>query len=239
MTIDGDVSVRMMSEQGNRGLDDSRLLPEWFAVGWSREVEAGGLLARRMLGRDLVLWRSSDPGGGLHCWLDLCVHRGAKLSLGIIQKQSSGKDEAGDCLVCPYHGWKYAASGSALRFLRILGLTPPAKARAQVFQVRERYGVIWVCFGADAGELPKFPIAEDAGFRVMLAGPYRFRALGPRLIENFWMWRIWGLFTRDCWAIRSGARLRIMRLEWVREGRLGERFAYGSRTRMGRARGRM
>jgi phenylpropionate dioxygenase-like ring-hydroxylating dioxygenase large terminal subunit len=33
--------------------------------------------------------------------------------------------------------------------------------------------------------LPGFPIAEDPEFRVLLAGPYRFRALGPRLIENF------------------------------------------------------
>jgi phenylpropionate dioxygenase-like ring-hydroxylating dioxygenase large terminal subunit len=180
MTIGGEVSA-----QGNRGLDDPRLLREWFAVGWSREVEAGGLLARRILGRDLVLWRSSDPDGGLHCWLDLCVHRGAKLSLGIIQKQAGGKDEAGDCLVCPYHGWRYAASGQCVGIPAHPKLTPPAKARARVFQVQERYGVIWTCLGADAGDLPEFPIAEDAGFRVMLAGPYRFRALGPRLIENF------------------------------------------------------
>jgi phenylpropionate dioxygenase-like ring-hydroxylating dioxygenase large terminal subunit len=63
-------------------------------------------------------------------------------------------------------------------------MTPPAKARAQTFAVRERYGVIWVCFGEPAGDLPDFPIAEQPEFRIMLAGPYRFRALGPRLIEN-------------------------------------------------------
>jgi len=50
--------------------------------------------------------------------------------------------------------------------------------------VQERFGAIWVCFGSPAGSLPEFPIAEAPGFRVLLAGPYRFRALGPRLIEN-------------------------------------------------------
>ena len=165
-----------------RGLSDPRLLPEWFAVGWSREVAAGGLLARRIMGRDLVLWRSAHEGevaDGLHCWLDLCVHRGAKLSLGIYQNHGGR-----DCLVCPYHGWRYGASGQCVSIPAHPGLTPPARARAQVFQVWERFGVIWACFGADAGPLPEFPVAEESGFRVLLAGPYRFRALGPRLIEN-------------------------------------------------------
>jgi phenylpropionate dioxygenase-like ring-hydroxylating dioxygenase large terminal subunit len=168
---------------GTKGLlSDPRLLAEWFAVAWSREVGSGGLLARRILGRDLVLWRSSHEGDGadgLHCWQDLCVHRGAKLSLGILQNHAGQ-----DCLVCPYHGWRYAASGQCVSIPAHPGLTPPTKARAQVFQIRERFGVIWVCLGQDAGPLPEFPVAEEAGFRVLLAGSYRFRALGPRLIEN-------------------------------------------------------
>lgn len=163
----------------SENLRDPRLLSEWLAVGWSREVAAGCTLPRRVLGRDLVLWRASD--GELHCWLDLCIHRGAKLSLGVIQ--TTGLDR-GDCLVCPYHGWKYAASGQCIAIPAHPGLTPPAKARAQTFQVRERFGVIWVCLGEPAAGVPSFPIAGDADFRVLLAGPYRFRALGPRLIEN-------------------------------------------------------
>ena len=160
--------------------NDPQLLSEWFAIGWSREVGPGEKLARRALNRDLVLWRSSC--GTLHCWLDLCIHRGAKLSLGIIQH--SPKEGAGDCLVCSYHGWKYAESGQCVAIPAQPDLEPPAKARAQSFLVRERYGAIWVCFGEPAAELPDFPICEEAGFRALLAGPYRFRALGPRLIEN-------------------------------------------------------
>jgi phenylpropionate dioxygenase-like ring-hydroxylating dioxygenase large terminal subunit len=158
-------------------LDDPRLLSAWLAVAWSREVETGAKMARRIMARDLVLWRSSE--GTLHCWLDLCIHRGARLSLGTIQTNAGQ-----ECLACPYHGWRYAASGQCVSIPAHPGLMPPVKARAQTFAVRERYGVIWVCFGEPAADVPEFPLAEEAGFRVLLAGPYRFRALGPRLIEN-------------------------------------------------------
>src|SRR5271168_564700 len=166
-----------MSVSGVNGLDDLRLMGEWFAIGWSRDVAPGKIVARRAMGRDLVLWRSSGEDGGLQCWLDLCIHRGAKLSLGVIQQNSCGEDN-GECLVCPYHGWQYAASGQCVGIPAQPGLKPPLKARAQSFQVRERYGAIWVCFGEPGGDLPEFGILEDAEFRVMLAGPYRFRALG-------------------------------------------------------------
>ena len=203
---------------------DPLLLREWFAVGWSSEVVPGALLARRALGRDVVLWRSGD--GEAHCWLDLCVHRGAKLSLGRVERsrfpsgmterkaraeadsvtgrtdrkaeeadsligigERNRSDADEDCLVCPYHGWRYGESGQCVGIPAQPGLAPPAKARAEVFEVCERFGAIWVCFGAGrgagAGAMPEFPAAEDASFRMMAAGPYRFRALGPRLIENF------------------------------------------------------
>jgi phenylpropionate dioxygenase-like ring-hydroxylating dioxygenase large terminal subunit len=63
---------------------------------------------------------------------------------------------------------------------------PPAKARAEVFGVQERYGVIFVALDPETpvAKLPDFAIAEDAGFRTVLAGPYRFKALGPRVVEN-------------------------------------------------------
>ena len=38
--------------------------------------------------------------------------------------------------------------------------------------------------GNPGGSLAEFPIAEESGFRTVLAGPYRFTAQGPRVIEN-------------------------------------------------------
>ena len=169
----------------NVHLDDPLLLREWFLVAWSSEIEQGKTLARRALGRELVLWRSSE---GLHCWLDLCIHRGAKLSLGTVRTASAGSDpvqnDSRECLVCPYHAWEYAPSGQCVRIPAHPEMTPPAKARAQVFAVRERYGAVWVCLGEPQTEVPEFAFAEMPGFRTIPAGPYVFRALGPRVIEN-------------------------------------------------------
>jgi phenylpropionate dioxygenase-like ring-hydroxylating dioxygenase large terminal subunit len=67
-------------------------------------------------------------------------------------------------------------------------LPPPAKARAEVYRARERYGMVWVCLSPGrieaAGDLPEFAYADQPGFRTVLAGPYRFAAKGPRVIEN-------------------------------------------------------
>jgi len=157
-------------------LGDPALEREWLAIAWSREIEPGNLLARRVLGTDVVLWRS---GEGLRCWRDLCIHRGAKLSLGKVRARAGG-----DCVVCPYHAWEYAATGECVRIPAHPEMTPPAKARAETWNVRERYGVVWVAKGEPAGEAPEFAPAETAGFRTILAGPYRFRAQGPRVVEN-------------------------------------------------------
>ena len=158
-------------------LDDPVLLGEWFLVAWADEIAQWQKVARRALGRDLLLWRSSE---GLRCWLDLCIHRGAKLSLGTIRAAG----ERGECLVCPYHAWEYAPSGQCVRIPAHPGFTPPAKARAQAFTALERYGAVWVCIGEPNGEPPRFAFAEAPGFRTIPAGPYIFRALGPRVIEN-------------------------------------------------------
>ncbi len=154
------------------GLDDPRLIGEWFAVAWSREVEPGRLLARRLMGRDVVLWRSPQA---IHCWRDLCIHRGAQLSLGRLR---------GDRLVCPYHAWEYNSGGQCVHIPSQPGQPPPAKARAQTYHARERYGIVWVCLGEPLSDLPAFAYGDDPAFRLILAGPYSFRAKGPRVIEN-------------------------------------------------------
>ncbi len=169
---------QVAGDQAASALDDPLLLREWFLVAWSDEVAPGRTLGRRLLGRDLVLWRSR---AGVHCWLDLCVHRGAKLSLGMVR---SCDEKASECLVCPYHAWEYAPTGACVRIPAHPNQAPPLKARAQVFHAAERYGGIWVCLGEPAGGVPDFAVAEADGFRTVTAGPYRFRALGPRVIEN-------------------------------------------------------
>lgn len=158
-------------------LDDMVLHNQWFVVAQSSEVPAERPVARRLLAGDVVLWREA---GEIHAWQDLCIHRGAKLSLGAVRGTAQG-----ECLVCPYHAWQYNGSGKCVHIPAQPDRVPPVKARANVFHAKERYGLIWVCVGEPAGGVPDFPLAEDSGFRAFVCGPYAFEAKGPRLIENF------------------------------------------------------
>ncbi|MGD1211614.1 MAG: aromatic ring-hydroxylating dioxygenase subunit alpha [Candidatus Acidiferrales bacterium] len=158
-------------------LSDPLLLNDWLAVAWSSSVQPGKLVPARVLGNDLVLWRGD---GGLHAWRDLCIHRGAKLSLGRISRK-----ENADCVACPYHGWEYGATGECVRIPAHPDQPPPLRARVETFAAREKYGLVWVCLGTAHGDVPLFPEGETAGFRLVPTGPYSFHAQGPRIIENF------------------------------------------------------
>ncbi len=154
-------------------LDDPVLRNDWHVVALAQDVPEGKPVAARLLDEDLVLWRA---GGKVCAWRDLCIHRGTRLSLGRIE---------GDTLVCAYHGWTYNGDGQCVRFPAHPEQTPPAKARATVYQARERYGWIWVTLGAPERDIPAFPEWYDASFRKVHCGPYEFRASAPRAIENF------------------------------------------------------
>jgi phenylpropionate dioxygenase-like ring-hydroxylating dioxygenase large terminal subunit len=158
------------------GLNDPLLFSEWFAVAWTASLPENNLQAVRVLGQDLVLWRTND---GVHAWKDLCVHRGARLSLGrICQKGPQA------CVVCPYHGWEYNSAGQCVRIPAHPEQIPPSRARVDAFPVREKYGIVWVCLGKPAGDVPKFPEGDSPGFRLISTGPYDYHAQGPRIIEN-------------------------------------------------------
>ena len=158
----------------DEGLDDPRLLGEWFAVAWSREVEPGQLVARKLLGRDIVLWRSSQ---GIHCWRDLCIHRGAQLSLGRV---------CGERLVCPYHAWEYN-SERTMRAYPFSTRPTAAGQRRALRHTRRGSAMAWsgLALGNHSAIFRSSPYGDDPAFRLILAGPYFFRAKGPRVIENF------------------------------------------------------
>ena len=154
-------------------IDDPILLNDWHVVAQSTDMAAKEVRPARLLGQDLVLWRSKE---GLRAWKDLCLHRGARLSGGRVQD---------GCLVCPYHGWNYDATGQCVRIPAHPSQSPPARAHATTYHITERYGLIWVCLGTPSGDVPLFSEWDDASFRKVGAGPYLFKAHGPRVIENF------------------------------------------------------
>jgi phenylpropionate dioxygenase-like ring-hydroxylating dioxygenase large terminal subunit len=132
-------------------------------------------LAARLLGEDLVLWRSERRA---LAWRDLCLHRGARLSMGQIDPNEG-------TLGCPYHGWRYGASAACVHIPAHPDQQPPTRAVVKSYQVREEYGLIWVCLGQPVGGVPAFTEWVDSSYRKILCGPYTVNAAGPRLIENF------------------------------------------------------
>jgi phenylpropionate dioxygenase-like ring-hydroxylating dioxygenase large terminal subunit len=154
-------------------IDDPLLLNDWHVVARAAELENGEIRATRLLGCDVVLWRSDE---GIHAWQDLCLHRGAKLSAGRTQN---------DCLVCPYHGWQYNSAGQCIYVPSHPTQSPPAKARVKTYHIQEKYDLVWVCLGEPKNDVPVFTEWSEPSFRKVFSGPYPFKAHGTRVIENF------------------------------------------------------
>lgn len=179
---------------------DAVLRNDWHPVASVEQLGSAPILSVRLLGEDLVLWRVD---GNYHAWQDLCVHRGTRLSLGKI---------VDDCLMCPYHGWTYDQEGMRIHIPAHPNQKPPAKARVKRYQVRERYGLLWVCLGEPANDPPRFPEHELSGYVTAVCDPApHVRANGPRLIENFLDAAHFPSFTLASWAIRVAQRSAISR----------------------------
>ena len=154
--------------------DDRTLLDDWHPVAAAGAVPAGELVPVRLLDRELVLWRAAD--GNVRAWEDRCPHRGTRLSIGRIY---------GDEVVCAYHGWHFDAGARCTLVPALPGVAEKMQARVLAFQVKEKYGLVWVCIGAPAADVLPFPEYDDPNLRKVLCGPYDVATSGPRIVENF------------------------------------------------------
>jgi phenylpropionate dioxygenase-like ring-hydroxylating dioxygenase large terminal subunit len=154
-------------------IEDPLLRKEWFAVANVADLPDGRPLAVGLLGRKVVVWKSGER---IAAWEDLCIHRGARLSLGRV---------VDGCLRCPYHGWTYDADGRCVRIPAHPGQAPPPRATAGVYACRQAYGWVWVALEEPLGGVPHFPEWGSRDYRNFVRGPYPVRAQGPRVIENF------------------------------------------------------
>ena len=150
----------------------------WYAIAFSDEITTKPS-RHRILSQDLVIWRT--PGGEVRALSDLCVHRGARLSGGWI-------DKTGENIVCPYHGWGYGGDGAcAVIPANRDGKVVSKKARVDSYPVEERYGWIWVFMG-DLPEQERVPIPdlsfmEDPTYRA-IRGEWLWDANYERVVEN-------------------------------------------------------
>jgi len=154
-------------------IDDPVLVNDWHAVARSQDLREGRVMRARVLEEDIVLWRVN---GRVVAWQDLCLHRGARLSLGWVR---------GERLVCQYHGWEYDENGVCVRIPAHPNQKPPLRAKVKTYKAKERYGLIWVTLGNPERDVPPFPEWDDSSYRKIFCGPYTYNASGPRAVENF------------------------------------------------------
>ena len=122
-----------------------------------------------------MLWRR--PDGGVSAAPDRCPHREARLSDGSV---SDG------CLVCPYHAWAFDADGVCVDVPSSGGdASIPSAANLRLLQVRQRYGLVWLCPGAPTGELPEIPQDRDPLFRRVTSGIETWNVSATRMADNF------------------------------------------------------
>jgi phenylpropionate dioxygenase-like ring-hydroxylating dioxygenase large terminal subunit len=153
--------------------DYRAIVNDWHVVRPSQAVAEGTIVAARLLGEDIILWRHN---GEVHAWKDYCRHRGARLSRGWVKDGS---------VVCPYHGWEYGADGACRRYPAHPKTRPSIRAAAFRHHASERYGYVWVCMGSPISDVPPFPVWGDATYRKVQAGPYYYDANALRAVENF------------------------------------------------------
>ncbi|MET3683593.1 vanillate O-demethylase monooxygenase subunit [Alkalibacillus flavidus] len=154
-------------------MQQDKLWNQWHPVCKADEVTDEPKQVR-VLGEPVVLFRNER---GVHAFKDLCIHRGASLSLG---KVVDGR------LVCAYHAWEYDGTGACVKIPALPCERPiPKKAKAVVYHCQTYLGLIWVCLGDAPEALVDFPEYGLDDHRTVICGPYDVKANAPRIIENF------------------------------------------------------
>lgn len=115
----------------------------WHAVAWASDVGTEPV-AIRLLGQGWVLARF---GGAVAAFADMCPHRRARLSAGVMTDGT---------LQCPYHGWRFGEDGRCVD-IPALERTAPIPARASLSapaEVTERDGLVWLAPSSPRAPMP-------------------------------------------------------------------------------------
>jgi 5,5'-dehydrodivanillate O-demethylase len=111
----------------------------WHPIATTTELEQEPVLAVRLLGEDLALYRAES--GELGLVAQRCPHRGASLAYGIPEQ---------DGLRCPYHGWKFSAEGTCLEQpAEPSDSTFKDRIRIPAYPVQAMGGLIWAYLGPE------------------------------------------------------------------------------------------
>ena len=120
------------------------IFDEWYVAGFAEEFSQD-LLARKLLGRDLVFYRTNE--GKPVVFDDRCIHRSYPLSQGKVE---------GSSLVCGYHGFRYDPQGDVIEVPS--QKTCPKGLGVRSYALCERGPLVWIWMGepeqADEARIP-------------------------------------------------------------------------------------
>lgn len=147
----------------------------WFQIGYSAELSRGDVRPARYFGEDVVLFRNADGEVAL---LDAyCPHLGAHLGHG-------GHVE-GDCLQCPWHGWRWTTDGTNHSIPYVD--RPNTRATVRSWHVREIDGIILTWYDAlgrpPSWEWPGLPELRDLE-NYYPVYPHCSERLGERAVKS-------------------------------------------------------
>ncbi len=127
----------------------------WYPLLASRDLKADKIQPVRAFDRDWVV--SRDACGRAQVLARYCAHMGADLANGSLER---------GILVCPLHGWRYAAQGRCVDVPSIHAPEQLPDVCLQALPTQERYGIVFVFLGHQADYALPLPPAMPA----LLAG---------------------------------------------------------------------
>ncbi|XP_054714577.1 cholesterol 7-desaturase nvd-like [Uloborus diversus] len=131
----------------------------WFPLVESDDVPAGQVVSVVALGQKWCVYRGET--GRAYVLDAYCPHLGADLS--------AGGHVVGDCVECPFHGWRFDGSDNGRCTLIPYAEKPPEAARASKRDSCEKNGFIFVWYHAEGEpptwELPTLPDIESGHWK--------------------------------------------------------------------------
>jgi phenylpropionate dioxygenase-like ring-hydroxylating dioxygenase large terminal subunit len=187
----------------------------WQPVGNAADLPPGGIVSYTLLETSLVIVRFED--GRLLAADSACPHKGADLSKGCLHEGN---------LMCPYHGWEFAADGACLSIPSLLEPNPEKLALSHLrsYRIQERYGYLWVKLDdrplADGRphELPAVPEFEDPRWTYIMGPPMPFAAGWRREVENYLDMTHFAFAHRSTLGICADSRIHEMDISVHPEG---------------------
>jgi phenylpropionate dioxygenase-like ring-hydroxylating dioxygenase large terminal subunit len=148
----------------------------WYRMVDSGDLHAGDVLGVRYLGRDLVVWR--DGGGAPVVQDAVCPHLGAHLGVG-------GHLTDG-CLTCPFHGWRFDATGACVEIPYSERVN--RRAHLPAYPTVERNGFVFAWYHpagvAPLWEVPAVEQYGDVEWSDYLVSEHVVRTIPQEMAEN-------------------------------------------------------